>query len=79
MGVKTTMAGLTISAGGLEYGRSMGADVAGLIEVSMRDCEALILRLSYLVNNVLTPADTSDSNADSGNITTINTLITDLS
>ena len=79
MGVKTTLAGLTISDGGLEQGRAAGADVAGLIETSMRDCEALILRLTYLVNDILTPADLTDSNADASNITSINTLITDLS
>ena len=37
------------------------------------------MRLTYLVNDILTPADLTDSNADASDVSSINTLITDLS
>jgi hypothetical protein len=74
MGVKTTLAGLTISAAGKNQAELMGADITGMISELQLHCTEMITQLTYLVNDILTPGA-----GDAGNITTINTQITNLS
>jgi hypothetical protein len=74
MGVKATLAGLSISTAGKNYAETAGADIAGLLELCERKCEEITNTLNYIVNDILTPGA-----GDGGNITTINTQITNLS
>jgi len=74
MGVKTTLAGLTISAAGQTQAALVGCDINGMMSELQLHCTEVITQLTYLKNNVLTPGA-----GDAGNITTINTQITNLS
>jgi len=73
MGVKTTLAGLTISAAGLNQAEIMGCDITGMLAELQLHCTEVITQLTYLKNDILTPGG-----GDAGNITTINTQITNL-
>ena len=74
MGVKTVLAGLTISAAGKTQATTMGCDITGMIAELQLHCQEMTTQLQYLVNDILTPGA-----GDAGNITTINTQITNLS
>lgn len=74
MGVKTSLAGITFTTGGKNQAEIAGADLTGLIAECQLKCQEAVAVLTYLVNDVLTPAGT-----ESANITTINTQITALS
>ena len=74
MGVKTVLAGLTISAAGKTQATTVGCDINGMIAELQLHCTEMITQLQFLVNDVLTPGA-----GDAGNITTINTQITNLS
>jgi len=74
MGVKTVLAGLTISAAGKTQATTVGCDINGMLAELQLHCQEMTTQLTYLVNNVLTPGA-----GDAGNITTINTQITNLS
>jgi uncharacterized protein (UPF0147 family) len=73
MGVKTVLAGITPSSTDIQQAASTGADLTGLMEEAQVKCAELIEQLTYIVNDVLTPA------GDSGTISTINAQITALS
>ena len=79
MGTKTTLAGLSISALGKTTGSAAGVDIAGQLEVCIRDVEMLLLRLTPIVT-ILTAADaaSSGSNPEASNISAINTILTNL-
>jgi hypothetical protein len=74
MGVKTVLAGLTISTAGKTQAEIAACDIAGLLWLCEKKCEEISNTLTYLVNDVLTPGG-----GDGSNITTINTQITNLS
>lgn len=74
MGVKTVLAGLTISAAGQAQAELMGCDINGTLQELQLHCIEVINQLTYLKNDILTPGG-----GDAGNITTINTQITNLS
>jgi len=74
MGVKTTLAGLSISNAGKNQATAAGCDINGMLAELQLHCTEVITQLTYLVNDVLTPGG-----GDAGNITTINTQITNLS
>jgi len=73
MGVKTTLAGLTISAAGLTQAQAIGCDINGMLSELQLHCAEVITQLTFLKNDILTPGA-----GDAGNITTINTQITNL-
>lgn len=73
MGVKTTLAGLTISAAGKAQAEIAGCDIAGCLAIAELKCQEATNILNYLVADVLTPGG-----GDGSNITTINTQITNL-
>ena len=74
MGVKTVLAGLTISAAGQTQATKVGCDINGMLAELQLHCTEVITQLTFLVNDVLTPGA-----GDAGNITTINTQVTNLS
>jgi bisphosphoglycerate-dependent phosphoglycerate mutase len=74
MGVKTALAGITFTTGGKNQAVAVGNDLAGTMLDLQLECQEIINRMNYLVNNILTPAG-----GESANITTINAQITALS
>jgi len=74
MGVKTVLTGLSISNAGKAAAENAGCDIAGILWLCEKKCEEISVSLTYLINDVLTPGG-----GDAGNITTLNTQITNLS
>lgn len=73
MGVRATLAGITLTAGDKTQMATLGIDAAGLLALAQLKCQEAIQALNVLVTDVLTPA------SDAGNITTVNAQITALS
>jgi hypothetical protein len=73
MGVKATLAGVTLTAGDITQAETLGIDAKGLMGVAQAKCDDLKQLLGALVNDVLTPA------GDSTNATTLTNQITALS
>lgn len=73
MGVKTTLAGVTLTTQGKAQAAAIGMDAAGMLLDLQRKANELSIELSFFVTNVLTPAGTEASN-----ITTFNNQITAL-
>ena len=73
MGVKVTLAGVTLTAGDITQAETLGIDAKGPMVVAQAKCDDLKQLLSVLVTDVLTPA------SDASNITTLNAQITALS
>jgi hypothetical protein len=73
MGVKTTLAGVTLTAADITQAETLGIDAKGLMLTAAAKCDDLKQLLSVLVTDVLTPA------SDAANITTLNAQITALS
>lgn len=74
MGVKTALAGITFTTGGKNQAEIAGVDLTGMINELQLECQEIVTKISYLINDVLTPAGT-----ESANISTLNTQITNLS
>ena len=74
MGVKATLAGLTFTTNGKNSATAMGCDLNGLVQEMQLRCQESINTLNYLITDVLTPAGT-----ESANITTLTTMISNLS
>ena len=72
MGVKTSLANLVITSTGKTNSATAGADIAGILALCELKCQEASNLLTYLVNDVLTDS------ADSSNVSTINTQITNL-
>ena len=73
MGVKATLAGVTLSAADISQAKALGIDANGLMAVAQAKCDDLKQLLGVLVTDVLTPA------GDSTNATTLTNQITALS
>ncbi len=73
MGVKTVLAGITLTGGDLTQAETIGSDVKGLLVEAQLKCQELIALLNFINNDILTPA------SDSGNASTITAQITALS
>jgi hypothetical protein len=74
MGVRTNLLAIVPTANGLASAEKFGADYAGLLEITERALEGVIVNLQYLVNDPL-----SGVSSESSNITALNTAITALS
>jgi hypothetical protein len=73
MGVKTTLAGITFTAGDKTQAEALGTDLTGFMELCTLKCQELTEMLTFLNTDILTPA------GDSSNASTITTQITNLS
>jgi hypothetical protein len=73
MGIKTTLAGITLTAGDKTAANAAGIDVVDMMNLAQLKCQELTNLLNVIINDVMTPA------SDSTNITTLNTQITNLS
>jgi len=74
MGVKANLTAITFTTGGKNQAEIAACDLPGImleVELAIAEC---ITKLTYLVNDVLTPSGT-----ESSNITTVNTAISALS
>jgi hypothetical protein len=58
MGVKATLAGVTLTAADIAQAEALGIDVKGMMATAGTKCEDLKQLLGFLVNYVLTPAAT---------------------
>ena len=74
MGVKTALAGITITATGLSTAEAAGIDIVDVLADCQLRCAEIIATITMLKTEVLTPAGT-----ESANISTLNTQITNLS
>lgn len=72
MGIKTALAGITLTAGDITQAETIGTDAKGEMLNAQLKCQELTVLLNYLITDVLTPA------GDSSNVTTLNTQITAL-
>lgn len=72
MGIKTALAGITLTAGDITQAESIGTDAKGEMLNAQLKCQELTALLNFLITDVLTPA------SDAGNISTLNTQITAL-
>jgi hypothetical protein len=70
MGVKTNLAGITLTVGDKTQAALLGIDAVGLLAEAQLKMQEATQMLNVLITDVLTPA------SDAGNITTINTAIT---
>jgi hypothetical protein len=73
MGVRATLAGITLTAGDKTQAATVGIDAAGLLAEAQLKCSEAIQQLNVLITDVLTPA------SDASNITALNAQITALS
>jgi hypothetical protein len=73
MGVKATLAGVTLSAADITQAETLGIDAKGLMVVAQAKCDDLKQMLGVIINDVLTPA------GDTTNAATLTTQITNLS
>jgi hypothetical protein len=74
MGIKTNLSGITFTAGGKATAAAAGLDLVDFVAGIELACTEMSIKMSYLVNDILTPSGT-----EATNITTINTQITSLS
>jgi hypothetical protein len=72
MGIKTALAGITVSAGAITQAETIGSDLNGLMAEAQTRCQELTALLNFIKNDILTPA------SDSSNATTLGTQITAL-
>jgi hypothetical protein len=73
MGVKTALAGITLTDDDIAQAETLGIDAKGILVGAQAGCDDIIAKLNVLVNDVMTPA------SDSDNATTLGTEITALS
>jgi hypothetical protein len=73
MGVKATLAGVTLTAADITQAETLGIDVKGMMLTAGAKCDDLKQLLGVLVNDVLTPA------GDTTNASTLTAQITALS
>lgn len=74
MGVKTNLAAITFTAGGLQKATALGVDMVDMVAGINLGIAEIQAKLNFLINDVLTPSGT-----EGANITTINTQLTSLS
>jgi hypothetical protein len=74
MGVKTSLVGITFTAGGKQQAANVGVDIADFVAGIELTCQEMTQKLNFLINDVLTPAGT-----EAANITTLQAQITALS
>jgi hypothetical protein len=74
MGVKTNLAAITFTGGGLAKATAVGVDMVDMMAGINLTISELQAKLNFLITDVLTPAGSEGSN-----ITTINTQLTSLS
>ena len=68
MGVKATLAGVTLTAADITQAETLGIDAKGLMVVAQAKCDDLKQLLGVLVNDVLTPLSTVTVAAGSFNV-----------
>jgi hypothetical protein len=73
MGVKATLAGITLTGGDLTQAESLGLDVKGLMTTAQMKCDDLKSLLNLIASDVLTPA------GDTTNAATLAAQVTALS
>jgi thiamine biosynthesis lipoprotein ApbE len=73
MGVKTNLAGITLTAADITKAESLSTDLPGMMAEAQTRCQELTVLLNYIVNDILTPA------GDSANASTITTQVNALS
>jgi hypothetical protein len=73
MGVKTSPAGVTFTAAGMQKAAAVGVDMTDLVAGAQMAMAEAITKLNFLVNDVLTLAGT-----EATNITTINNILAEL-
>lgn len=72
MGVKTNVAGISLTGGDITQAATLGIDAKALLLEIQLHCQEATQKMNVLITDVLTPA------SDSSNITTLNTAITAL-
>jgi len=72
MGVRTTLLGVTLTAGDITQAETLGTDIKGCMALAELKCQEVIVLLNYLVNDVLTPA------GDTANASTLTAQVTAL-
>jgi hypothetical protein len=73
MGVKTNLAGITLSAADVKQAEAISTDINGMMAEAQTRCQELSAMLTFMVNDILTPA------GDSANASTLTTQINALS
>jgi hypothetical protein len=73
MGVKATLAGVTLTAADISQAEALGIDVKGMMATAQTKCDDLKQLLGVLISDVLTPA------GDTTNASTLTAQITALS
>jgi hypothetical protein len=73
MGVKTTLAGISLSNTDIQDAEKISADLNGQLEIAEVKCAEVINLLNFIITDILTPA------GDSANITTLQNQISALS
>jgi hypothetical protein len=64
MGVKATLAGVTLTAADITQAETLGIDAKGLVVVAQAKCDYLKQLLGVLVTDVLTPASDAAQHHD---------------
>jgi hypothetical protein len=74
MGIKTSLAGVTFTAGAKANAVALGVDMTGFVADVQLAMSEVTTKMNFLINDVLTPAGT-----EAANITTLQAQITALS
>lgn len=74
MGFKTSLAGVTFTAGAKAQAVALGIDMTGFVTEVQLSMSEVLAKLNFLISDVLTPAGT-----EAANITTLQAQITALS
>ena len=60
MGVRTTLLGVTLTAGDITQAETLGTDIKGCMALAELKCQEVIVLLNYLVNDVLSEMPAPD-------------------